>query len=75
MLREFAGKDIKLMGPDGIFHQAFIKDATTGAAGAYVTFGLVPPSKLTGKGADWYASHRKNSTPNPIPSRRTVTSP
>ena len=43
------------MGPDGIFEQAFIDAAGPAAEGTYITFGGVPPSKLTGAGATWYA--------------------
>ncbi len=50
--------NVKFMGPDGIYEKAFIDGAGTAAEGTYVTFGGVPPSKLTGKGADWYKSYK-----------------
>src|SRR5690606_38080996 len=46
--------DVKFMGPDGIFNDDFIKAAGPAAEGVYGTFGGIPPSELTGKGADWY---------------------
>lgn len=61
------GYDVKFMVPDGCFEQSFI-----GAAGAenchdrvHVTFGGVPPEKLTGKGEEFYKAYRKmyNSAP------------
>jgi branched-chain amino acid transport system substrate-binding protein len=57
-LRSVLGNDIKLMGPDGIYEQAFIDDAGDASEGTYVTFGGVGASKLTGKGADWYAAYK-----------------
>jgi branched-chain amino acid transport system substrate-binding protein len=57
-LRAVLGNDIKIMGPDGIYEQAFIDDAGDASEGTYVTFGGVPPSKLTGKGAEWYAAYK-----------------
>jgi branched-chain amino acid transport system substrate-binding protein len=57
-LRSVLGNDIKLMGPDGIYEQAFIDDAGDASEGVYVTFGGVGASKLTGKGADWYAAYK-----------------
>jgi len=57
-LRSVLGDSIKLMGPDGIYEQAFIDDAGDAGEGVYITFGGVPPSKLTGKGADWYKAYK-----------------
>jgi branched-chain amino acid transport system substrate-binding protein len=57
-LRSVLGDDIKLMGPDGILEQAFIDDAGDAAEDVYITFGGVPPSKLTGKGAEWYQAYK-----------------
>jgi branched-chain amino acid transport system substrate-binding protein len=51
--------DMKMMGPDGIFEQAFIADAAEAAEGTYITFGGVPPKELKGKGAEWYASYKE----------------
>jgi len=55
------GLRAKLMVPDGCFEEAFIE-----AAGAenlerrgFVTFGGVPASKLTGKGAEFVATYHK----------------
>ena len=58
-LRDTLGPNVKLMGPDGIYEQAFIDAAGQAAEGSYITFGGVPPSKLTGKGAQWYASYKQ----------------
>jgi branched-chain amino acid transport system substrate-binding protein len=57
-LRSVLGSDIKLMGPDGIYEQAFIDDAGDASEGVYVTFGGLGASKLTGKGADWYQAYK-----------------
>jgi branched-chain amino acid transport system substrate-binding protein len=57
-LRSVLGNSVKLMGPDGIYEQAFIDDAGDAAEDVYITFGGVPPSKLTGKGAEWYQSYK-----------------
>jgi branched-chain amino acid transport system substrate-binding protein len=50
--------DVKFMGPDGMYDKAFIDAAGQAAEGTYITFGGVPPSKLTGKGADWYKRYK-----------------
>jgi branched-chain amino acid transport system substrate-binding protein len=57
-LRSVLGPSVALMGPDGIFEQAFLDDAGDAAEGVYITFGGVGPSKLTGKGAEWYLSYK-----------------
>ncbi len=57
-LRAVLGPNVKLMGPDGIYEQAFLDDAGDAAEGMYVTFGGVPPSKLAGKGAEWYRAYK-----------------
>jgi len=55
------GLDAKFMCPDGCFEDAFIDSA--GADNlqdrALVTFGGLPPEKLTGKGADFVANYQK----------------
>ncbi len=55
------GLKAKLMVPDGCFEDAFIQAAGADVANerAYVTFGGVPPAKLTGKGADFVERYRK----------------
>ena len=45
-----ADKSITFIGPDGIFEDAFLQAAGPAAEGALVTFGGVPPEKLTGAG-------------------------
>jgi branched-chain amino acid transport system substrate-binding protein len=57
-LKSVLGNNLKLMGPDGIYEQAFLDDAGDAAEGVYVTFGGVPPSKLAGKGAEWYRAYK-----------------
>jgi branched-chain amino acid transport system substrate-binding protein len=64
-LRDTLGNDVKLMGPDGIYEQAFIDAAGPAAEGTYITFGGVPPSKLTGAGAQWYQNYKKQFNAEP----------
>jgi branched-chain amino acid transport system substrate-binding protein len=49
---------VKMMGPDGIYEKAFIEAGGRAAEGTYITFGGVGPSKLAGKGADWYKRYK-----------------
>lgn len=49
--------DVKLMGPDGIFEGEFLQAAGEAAEGTYITFGGIPPDKLTGKGAEFIAAY------------------
>ena len=64
-LRDTLGNDVKLMGPDGIYEQAFIDAAGPAAEGTYITFGGVPPSKLTGSGAQWYSKYKSTFNAEP----------
>jgi branched-chain amino acid transport system substrate-binding protein len=64
-LRAVVGNNVKFMGPDGIFEQAFLDDAGDAAEGAYITFGGVGPSKLTGKGAEWYRAYKAKYNAEP----------
>jgi branched-chain amino acid transport system substrate-binding protein len=64
-LRSVLGPDVKVMGPDGIYEEAFLRDAGAAAEGTYITFGGVAPSKLTGKGADWYAAYKARFNAEP----------
>ena len=57
-LRATLGTGVRLMGPDGIYEEQFLKDAGEAAEGSYITFGGVPPDKLTGKGAEWYQKYK-----------------
>lgn len=50
---------VKFMGPDGIFEQAFIDAAGQDAEGAYATFGGVPGKELTGAGQVWYEAYKQ----------------
>jgi branched-chain amino acid transport system substrate-binding protein len=54
-----ASKDIRFMGPDGIFEDAFVDAAGDSGAGALATFGGIPPEKLTGKGKAFVAAYTK----------------
>lgn len=57
---------VKFMGPDGIFEEAFIEAAgADNAEGAYITFGGVPPAKLQGKGAEWYNAYKAKFNSEP----------
>jgi branched-chain amino acid transport system substrate-binding protein len=58
-LRAVLGPNVRFMGPDGIYEQAFLDDAGEAADGAYITFGGLPPSKLTGKGGTWYQAYKQ----------------
>jgi branched-chain amino acid transport system substrate-binding protein len=64
-LRDALGPDVKLMGPDGIYTQSFIDAAGQAAEGTYVTFGGVPPTKLTGAGAQWYQNYKQQFNAEP----------
>jgi branched-chain amino acid transport system substrate-binding protein len=61
------GLDAKFMCPDGCFEEAFIDSA--GADNlqdrALITFGGLPPEKLTGKGAEFVASYKKKFSKDP----------
>jgi branched-chain amino acid transport system substrate-binding protein len=54
-----------MMGPDGIYEEAFIKAAGDAAEGTYVTFGGTPPEKLTGKAAEWYKNYKAKFSSEP----------
>jgi branched-chain amino acid transport system substrate-binding protein len=64
-LRAVLGNQVKFMGPDGIYEQAFLDDAGEAAEGALITFGGVAPSKLTGKGAQWYQAYKQRFNAEP----------
>ena len=64
-LRSVLGNDVRLMGPDGIYEKAFLDDAGDAAEGMYVTFGGVAPTKLSGKGAEWYRAYRQKFNSEP----------
>lgn len=64
-LRDTLGPDVKLMGPDGIYEQAFIDAAGQASEGTYITFGGIPAAKLAGKGAQWYQSYKQQFNSEP----------
>ncbi|HEX2171893.1 MAG TPA: ABC transporter substrate-binding protein, partial [Dehalococcoidia bacterium] len=56
---------VRLMGPDGIREQAFLEAAGDAAQGSHITFGGLPPDKLTGKGAEWYQRYKAKYNSEP----------
>ncbi|HZU07336.1 MAG TPA: branched-chain amino acid ABC transporter substrate-binding protein [Chloroflexota bacterium] len=64
-LRAALGPNVKLMGPDGIFEQAFLDAAGEAAIGTYLTFGGVPVKNYTGKAADWARRYRERFRSEP----------
>ena len=55
-------KDVKLMVPDGCYEEAFIQAAgkeTFDTLKCYVTFGGLPPEKLTGAGKEFVDKYQK----------------
>ncbi|MBI3976673.1 MAG: branched-chain amino acid ABC transporter substrate-binding protein [Chloroflexi bacterium] len=57
-LRSTLGADVKLMGPDGLATQNFIKTAGQAGVGSYITFGGLPTDQYKGKAADWLKKYR-----------------
>jgi branched-chain amino acid transport system substrate-binding protein len=64
-LRDALGKDVKLMGPDGIDETAFLQAAGEAAEGTFVTFGGLPPDQYTGAAADWLQRYRARFQSDP----------
>jgi branched-chain amino acid transport system substrate-binding protein len=64
-LRAQLGKDVKLMGPDGIFEQAFLDAAGDTAMDTYVTFGGVPVKNYQGKAQEWLQRYRDKYKSDP----------
>jgi branched-chain amino acid transport system substrate-binding protein len=62
-----AGLRAKLMVPDGCFEDAFIKSAGADNVNdrAHITFGGLPPEKLTGKGAEFVKRYRERFKAQP----------
>jgi len=58
-------EQVKFMGPDGIFEQAFIDAGGKDANGVYATFGGVPAKELKGTGHTWYESYKKTYNVEP----------
>jgi branched-chain amino acid transport system substrate-binding protein len=50
--------EVAMMGPDGIFEEAFLEAAGAAAEGTYVTFGGLPASELEGVGAEFVAKYQ-----------------
>jgi branched-chain amino acid transport system substrate-binding protein len=66
-LRAELGREAMIMGPEGIYEQAFLDQAGEAAEGVYITFPGVGPSKLSGKGAEWYDAYRAKYGSEPEP--------
>jgi branched-chain amino acid transport system substrate-binding protein len=64
-LRASLGPNVKLMGPDGLYQQTFIDATGDAAEGVLVTFGGVAPSKLTGRGGEWYRGFKVRTGAEP----------
>lgn len=64
-MRAVGMTDVIFMGPDGLFNDDFIKAAGQAAENTYATFGGVPPSQLTGKGAEWYQRFKEKYNAEP----------
>jgi len=54
-----------LMGPDGILEQEWIDAAGEAAEGSFITFGGLPASELTGKGAEFITKYNEKYPNNP----------
>ncbi len=70
----FLVKDIRaagyqgfIMASDGVYEQAFIKDAGEAAEDAYVTFGGIPPAELRGKANEWRSEYKAKYGSEPEP--------
>ncbi len=61
------GAKVNLMGPDGCRETAFIEAAGKDVLDdhTYVTFGGLPPDKLTGKGKDFYENYKQKFNAEP----------
>jgi branched-chain amino acid transport system substrate-binding protein len=64
-LRATLGKDVKLMGPDGMFEQAFLDAAGDAALDTYLTFGGVPVKNYQGKAQQWLQRYRDKYKSDP----------
>lgn len=66
-LRTGGLKDVRFVVPDACFEKAFIEGAGADNVNGktYCTFGGVPPEKLTGKGAEFYANYKKRFNAEP----------
>jgi branched-chain amino acid transport system substrate-binding protein len=51
--------DVKLMGPDGIYEDAFIEAAGEAAEGTYITFGGIGPENYEGAAAEFRDTYRE----------------
>lgn len=59
--------DVKLMGPDGIFDNAFLQTAGQAAEGSYITLGMLQHDQLKGKGAEFVKRYRDKYGQDPDP--------
>jgi branched-chain amino acid transport system substrate-binding protein len=58
--------DVMLMGPDGVYESEFVQAAEAAAEGTYITTGAIPPSELTGKGAEFVTKYTAKYPNNPV---------
>ena len=54
-----------LMGPDGIYEEAFVKAAGDASENVYLTFGGLPVDKLTGAAATWRDDYKTKFKSDP----------
>ena len=64
-LRAALGPSVHLIGPDGMFEQAFLDAAGDAALNTYLTFGGVPVKNYQGKTLDWLKRYRDKYRADP----------
>lgn len=64
-LRATLGRNVKLMGPDGITEQAFLDAAGEAALDTYLTFGGVPVKHYQGRALEWLKRYRDKYRSDP----------
>ncbi len=69
LVRDIRAADYQgfIMASDGVYEQAFIKDAGEAAEDAYVTFGGIPPAELMGKAGEWRSEYKAKYGSEPEP--------
>lgn len=60
-----AGYQGMFMGAESIYNETFLNGAGADGEGVYVTFGGMPPNKLTGRGATWYNAYKQKFAHEP----------
>ncbi|MCC7368915.1 MAG: branched-chain amino acid ABC transporter substrate-binding protein [Chloroflexi bacterium] len=64
-LRASLGPNVRLMGPDGLYQPTFVEALGDASEGVLVTFSGIAPSKLTGRGGEWYRSFKVRTGAEP----------